>query len=116
MKTALFAIITVLAAAMLGALGQYYFKIGADTLKKLNIRSFINRYLLYAVILYIVSAVTYVIILPYGELSVLYPLVASNFIWVAIIARIKLQERITLWKCAGLFCIILGIILIGLGS
>ena len=116
MKTELFAIIAVFLVSFLGAIGQYYFKRGANTLQLLNPKTFLNKYLLYAVALYVSGAVAYVLVLPYGELSVLYPIVASNFIWVLLIAKAKLNEKIDLRKVLGIGCIIVGIVLIGINA
>jgi|SRR3989344_7126312 len=114
MKTELSAIIIVFLSSFLGAAGQYYFKKGADAIAKISlIKILFNKNIITAVILYLSGSVAYIIALPRGELSVLYPIVASNFIWVVLIAKIKLKERLNFGKVTGLVLIIAGIILIG---
>ena len=113
MKTELSAIIIVFLSSFLGAAGQYYFKKGADAIAKISLMKLFNKNIITAVILYLSGSVAYIIALPRGELSVLYPIVASNFIWVVLIAKIKLKEKLNFGKVTGLGLIIAGIILIG---
>jgi drug/metabolite transporter (DMT)-like permease len=114
MTTAPIAIVVVLIAAFFGALGQYYFKLAADKLSGLRknpLQLFVNFYLYAAIFLYGLATLMTLIVLPLGELSVLYPLVASSFIWVIIIAKFKLGEQINTWKILGVLSIIVGVVL-----
>jgi uncharacterized membrane protein len=112
MSTQPIAIIVVLIAAFFGAIGQYFFKVGADKMKiSWNPLKTINRYLLIAIFLYVSATVVSIMVLPLGELSVLYPLVASNFVWVVLIAKYKLKEKINLFKILGVIAILCGIVL-----
>lgn len=94
MTTPLWAILVYIAASAYGAVGQYFFKRGADKLK-FKIRELItNWHLLIAVFIYVTATFIALIALKHGELSVLYPFVATNFIWVALIANRWLGEKI----------------------
>ena len=116
MATERIAIMVVLFGSFIGAAGQYYFKKGANKIYPFTIRKICNRSILLAIILYVLGAVTYLLVLPKGELSVLYPLVATNFVWVVIIARIKFREQINIWKILGLLGILLGVVMISLSA
>ena len=51
-----------------------------------------------------------------GELSVLYPLAATGYIWVSLLSVKLLKEKMSLFKWLGVSVIIAGITLIGLGA
>ena len=110
--TQLWAMGLVIAAAVLGAIGQLNFKLGSDNLS-LKIRDLLrNRYLFIGVILYGISTVMFIVSLKGGELSVLYPLVATSYIWTTLLAKKVLNEKINVYKWAGVAMIILGVVFI----
>ncbi|MFH0859829.1 MAG: EamA family transporter [Candidatus Altiarchaeota archaeon] len=115
MKAQLTSILMVLFATVLGALGSLYLKLGSGRLT-LNLKVLYNREIWYGVILYAVSSVIFIIALRGGELSVLYPFVASSYIWVCLLSVKVLKERMNVQKWAGIAFIVLGVSLIGLGS
>jgi len=57
-----------------------------------------------------------VVSLKYGELSVLYPIIALSFVWVNIISFELLGESLNTFKWAGVSLIIIGVTCIGFGS
>ncbi len=87
MRTPLESIMMFLAAAVFGALGQYLYKSGADQARA-GIATYLgNPRILGGVACYIVVMVLFVAAFKRGgELSVLYPLYASTFIWAALLA------------------------------
>lgn len=110
--TQLWAIVAVLFAAVLGAFGQLYFKLGSDTLS-MKIKELIrNRYLIVGVVLYAISSVMFILALKEGELSVLYPLIATSYIWATLLAKKVLKEYINVYKWSGVVMIIVGVIFI----
>lgn len=110
--TQLWAIVVVLSAAVLGAFGQLYFKLGSDTLS-MKIKDLLrNRYLIVGVVLYAISTVMFILALKEGELSVLYPLIATSYIWATILAKKVLKEDINVYKWSGVVMIIVGVIFI----
>ncbi len=119
----LWAIYIILACTIIGAFGSLCFKLGADKLKELkwrNIKQILgqlinNYYLILGVFLYAVSAILYSIALKGGELSIIYPLVAISYIWVILLSKYFLKEKINNFKWMGISAIILGIIFLGIG-
>ncbi len=106
----------VLLAALIGAFGSMYFKKGADRLE-LTVQGLLrNSDLIKGVIVYGTSTVFYVIGLRGGELSVLFPLVSTGYVWVSLLSVKYLGERMNAMKWAGIGFIIVGVTLIGLGS
>lgn len=66
--------------------------------------------------LYAVMTVILVVALRHGELSVLYPIIALSYIWVAILSVIVFHESMNGFKVAGIALIIAGVAVLGRGS
>ena len=73
-------------------------------------------YLLCGFILYGIGAVIMILAYRYGSLSVLQPMLAANYIFAPIIAKIVLDEAISSTRIFGIIVIIVGILLIGGGD
>lgn len=67
-------------------------------------------------VLYALSVLCYLLALSREELSVVYPLVSLTYVWTIILSVKYLNERMNGWKYFSLIGIILGIVLIGMGS
>jgi drug/metabolite transporter (DMT)-like permease len=78
--------------------------------------SFVNSRLVLGVALYLGSTVIYLSALKGGELSVLYPMVSLGYIWTLLWSKLFFNEAITRYKFAGLGLIVVGVVLVGLGS
>ena len=66
--------------------------------------------------IYGISSILLVVALKGGELSVLYPVIATSFIWVTLSAFFLFGEALSVWKWLGIFSIMLGVSLIGWGG
>ena len=99
-------------AAFIGSIGQLEFKRGADNLQ-FDIKLLLTNYhLIIAVAVYCVSTVLYVYALNKENLSILYPIVATSYIWTLLFSKIFLKEPVGLTSWAGVFFILLGVTLI----
>ena len=99
-------------AAFIGSIGQLEFKRGADNLQ-FDIKLLLTNYhLIIAVAVYALSTVLYVYALSKGQLSILYPIIATSYIWTLMFSKIFLKEQISLTGWAGVFFILLGVTLI----
>ena len=107
--TEIWAIAVVLSAAVLGAIGQLNFKLGSDSMKFKIYEIIKNKYLIIGVLLYGISTVMFIVSLKGGELSVLYPLIATSYIWATILAKKVLNENINIYKSSGVLLIIVGV-------
>lgn len=116
MQTELWSIGLALVAIFIGSFTTLFLKLGSINLSINPFKLIKNYYFILAILLSGIAAVIYLISLRGGELSTLYPLVATNFIWVTIWSKIFLKETINKWKLMGIFIIIIGISLIGFGS
>ncbi len=99
-------------SAFIGSIGQLEFKRGADNLQ-FDIKLLLTNYhLIIGVAVYALSTVLYVYALNKGQLSILYPIIATSYIWTLLFSKIFLQEQISLTGWAGVFFILLGVTLI----
>ncbi len=102
----------VILATVLGAVGALLLKKSSrGTLKQL----FTHPELYGGGLLYAVSSLFFVYALRFAELSVLYPATALSYIWIALLSRRYLQEKIHPATMLGMGCIIIGIVLIAAG-
>lgn len=113
MQTPLNSILCFLVAALVGALGQYLYKSGADQTTA-AVTSYLNFRLLGGVACYIGVMVLFVVGFKLGgQMHVLYPLYASTFIWGALIALLAYGTPIRPINIAGMVLLIAGMYLMG---
>ncbi len=112
MTTELWAIALVLVANAIGSFGPIYLK-KASADFNFSLKTLFNRQLLAGLFFYGVGTILFVSALRGGEISVLYPLVATVYIWVSLLSLKMLNEKMTLFKIAGILLIILGVSFIG---
>jgi multidrug transporter EmrE-like cation transporter len=100
----------------LASVAQFFYKKGAAALSLSFSGIFLIWPLYIGVFIYLVGAVFMIIAFRGGELSVLYPVIATSYIWVNLISMFWLNETVNLMKWFGIGFIILGITFIGFGS
>ena len=116
MSTKLWAIGIILFSTLLTSTAQLFYKFAADKLS-FDILSLITNYeLIVGIMLYAVGVVLLILSFRVGEVSVLYPLFATSYIWVSFLSIYFLGEIMNLYKWIGIATIVVGIVLIGFGS
>ena len=116
MQTQLWAVGLVLFACLLGSFGPIMLKKASSNIS-FKIKNIItNYYLIFGFIFYGIGTVLFIPALKGGELSVLYPLVATTYVWVSIWSIKILKEKMNAYKWLGIAIIIIGVIFIGLGA
>ncbi|MGO9230671.1 MAG: EamA family transporter [Bryobacteraceae bacterium] len=113
-STPLSSMLMVLFASVIGSFGAVFLKLGAVRLT--GIMSLLNWRLALGVGLYLGSSVAYALGIRHGQLSVLFPMVAVGYIWTLLWARLFFHERFTRTKLIGLSLVLVGVLLVGLGS
>lgn len=98
---------------LLGALGGYFFKKGADNLNGI-LSLFLNWRVYIGGIFYVSAALLNIVALKFLPYSIVLPLTAMTYIWTMIISKIALDEKITKNKIIGTILIILGSIFIAM--
>ena len=100
-------VLLVLFSSVLGAFGQLQFKKGMSIF---SYSTFFSNYpLLSGLFLYGISTVIYLSALRGEELSVLYPIVATSYVWAAFLAVYFLGEQMNTTNWVGIFMILLGV-------
>ena len=112
----LITIALVLFASILSAIGSLFLKKGSKKLSKNILKVLKNEMILIGMIIYAVSVPPYLIALKRAELSVLYPLVSTTYIWSSLLAVYFLKEKMNRFKWIGIFLIIIGVMFIGIGA
>jgi uncharacterized membrane protein len=94
------------------SVGQLFYKMGAQLLPLI----FTNWQLFVGLASYGIGLVLFLAALRGGEVSALYPIIATSFIWTSILATLYLGEHIAPFGWAGNALIVLGVSVIGFGS
>ena len=113
-------LILVSLCTVLGAAAQILMKKGADPnihgMLPTVIRIFTNINMFIGYSLYGISAILLVLALRKGQLSLLYPVIALTFVWVAILSMLIFHETLSPMRIAGIATIVFGVGLLGFGQ
>jgi len=102
MQTQLWAIGLVLLACLIGSFGPIMLKKASG--KSFKIKNIItNYYLIGGFLFYGLGTILFIPALKGGELSILYPLVATTYIWVSLWSIKFLKEKMNKQKWMGVF-------------
>jgi uncharacterized membrane protein len=112
METKIWAIALAALCALLGSTGQLLFKLGSSSVT-LSLGSWVtNVKVIRGMMLYGLSAILFIFALKYGSLSVLYPVIATSYVWVALLSNRVLGEPLSLTTWGGITLILFGIALV----
>jgi drug/metabolite transporter (DMT)-like permease len=107
----------------IGAAAQILMKLGANRLSALQphpvelvLAIATNLHLVAGISLYGVFTFLLVLALRDGELSLLYPVIALNYVWVTVLSLLLFRETMNPFKALGIFAIMLGVMVIGRGA
>ena len=113
MKTPLGSIFLFIIAAILGAVGQFLYKCGAARITG-SLWSYLNLWLWGGIVCYVGVMVLFVAAFKRGgQLTVLYPIYASTFIWAALIALAADGTVIKPINVGGMVLLVAGMYLMG---
>lgn len=114
MNTPISSVLFFLIASILGALGQYLYKSGADKADGSLVGYLGNIRLLGGVVCYIAVMVLFVAAFKKGgSLTILYPVYATTFIWAAILAYMIFGTPIKPVNILGMLLLVGGMYLMG---
>jgi uncharacterized membrane protein len=112
MKTKLSAIIMIILTTFLTSVAQIFYKAGAAKLS-FDLVSLVTNYdILIGLFLYAAGAAIMIIAFKGGDLTVLYPLFSTSYIWVALMSFFIFEESLNIYRWMGIMVIMTGIILI----
>jgi undecaprenyl phosphate-alpha-L-ara4N flippase subunit ArnE len=112
MKTKWYAILLMVVCTLFTSTAQVFYKIGAAKLPLI----FTNYQLLAGLFLYALGAVVFVIALKFGEVTILYPIIATSYIWVALLSWWIFNDVMNIYKSLGIIAIVAGITIISIGG
>jgi drug/metabolite transporter (DMT)-like permease len=106
---------------VIGAAGQMLMKAGAqaqtqDDALHMLLAIFRTPALFAGFALYGLSAALLVVALKYGELSILYPVIALTYVWVTALSVIFYSETFNPTKMLGLGAVVLGVAVLGMSG
>jgi multidrug transporter EmrE-like cation transporter len=114
MKTPILSIFCIFIASLLGAVGQFLYKSGAERTTGGLGSYLMNPHLLGGMACYLGVMVLFITAFKLeGELSVIYPVYASTFIFAAIGACFLYKEPIHIVNVAGMGLLVPGMFLMG---
>lgn len=117
MQTPVTSILMFIIAALIGAMGQFLYKAGADRTTDSIASYILNPLLLGGVVCYVAVMMLFVAAFKRGgAMSVLYPIYASTFIWGAVIAWLAFHEPIRPINVLGMVVLVGGMFLMGVGK
>jgi multidrug transporter EmrE-like cation transporter len=102
-----------------GAAAQILMKTGAKGLPPGGgfldtiIGIFTNPYLFTGYSLYGLSTILLILALRHGELSILYPVFALTYVWVAILSVVIFQEQMPPMRILGIATVVCGVAVLG---
>ncbi len=97
--------------------GQLLWKAGALKISFLNPLTFFNLPFIVGCVLYVIGSLLLIMALRKGELSMLYPFIATSYVWVSILAPFFFPAETTNpWKWAGVLLILFSVCLLGWSS
>ncbi len=117
MTTTKQAILLAFLSALCTSIGQLLWKAGVGNLVPGSLGTYFNLFLLSGFLSYGIAAVLFVRALQQGNLSIVYPLLATSYVLVGLAAPLFFPaEAMNPWKWLGVFSIILSVTILGRGS
>src|SRR5579864_1993329 len=106
----------VFACTILGAAAQMLMKTGLAHLSPPGLMGYLTSVPLFAgYALYGLNTVLMVFALRDGELSILYPIIALTYVWVAILSVVFFHESLNFFKVVGISVVVAGVAVMGRG-
>ena len=114
MKTPFLSIAFFVLASLFGAVGQYLYKSGAEKAGSTLGSYIFNGRIMAGVVCYIAVMTLFVAAFRKGgELTILYPIYATTFIWASFIAWMAYQTPIKPVNVMGMALLVVGMFLMG---
>ncbi|MBN1544110.1 EamA family transporter [Candidatus Woesearchaeota archaeon] len=116
METPIWAIALFIIVSVISAFATFFVKLGAPKVTR-KIRKLVRNWQFFlGIFIYGIATILSLFALKAGELSVLYPFVALQYVWANMLSKKYLGEKITALKWAGIALIFAGVSLIGVGA
>jgi drug/metabolite transporter (DMT)-like permease len=101
-------------STLIGAVGALFLKRGAASFS-LHPRNWLKQHhLMIGGTLYVLAILVYLVLLRYLPLSIAYPMTSISYVWILLLSAKYLGEEIDIWRWAGVFLIVTGVVLLTL--
>lgn len=116
METKPWAISLMILVTFLTSVAQLLYKFATANLRFSFFGLISNYYLISGIVIYAVGAILFVLALKGGDVSILYPIIATSYIWVNLLSKYILNENINIYKWFGIAAIFAGVSLISINK
>jgi len=111
------AILFVIFSAIFTSTGQILWKFGVGNIDLTLPLTLINLPFVLGFVSYGIGALFMILAFQQGELSVIYPILATSYVWVTILSPIFFPtDFLNGWKIAGVAIILIAVSLLGFGN
>jgi len=117
MRTKKRAILLVILSTFFNSAGQIFWKYGVNKIDLTHLLTILNFPFLLGIASYSIGISCLLPALKRGELSVLYPIVATSFLWITLLSYFLFpSDTMNGWKWAGIIIILFSISILGYGG
>jgi drug/metabolite transporter (DMT)-like permease len=109
------AILLALVCTLIVSFAQIFLKFGSENFA-IHWTQIYNFPLVLGFVLYVIGSVSFIFAFRLGEMSVVYPVMASSYITVTLLSVYFLKEVILFQKWVGIVIITIGVFFIGKGG
>ncbi|MCR4895965.1 MAG: EamA family transporter [Lachnospiraceae bacterium] len=109
-------IAVLLAETIAASFASYFLKKSAETGEKPKYFILLSPFFYLGGFLYVFSALCGIYLLQKLPYAVVLPIGSLTYVWTLFVSRILLKEKITKRKVLGMTTLILGVVLVGVGS
>jgi uncharacterized membrane protein len=103
-------------AALFASAGQIFYKYAGNRLDGTIISFILNPFVYIDVLFYGMGFVFMLKALLKGEITVIYPIMATSFIWVALLSPLFFADSMSISKWIGIGIIIIGVYCVAKGG
>lgn len=114
MTAELWSVVLTIIVSLIGGIGPVYLKRASVSWRK-HYSFLFNKNFVFGTFFYAISVPLFIIALRGGEVSTLYPITSTGYVWTLFFSRFMLGEKITRIKVLGIGLIVFGVSLIGFG-
>ncbi len=112
MRTSPASILLMVICTFFISIAQLLYKLGSSSLDFSFSGIFLNYPILLGILLYVIGGIMLIIALRQGSVSILYPIIATSFVWVSLLSVFFLNESMNIYRWTGIILIIIGIVFV----
>jgi multidrug transporter EmrE-like cation transporter len=117
LSTSSWGIVLMILCTLFTSLGQVLWKFGLIEIDFNNLITLLNIPFMLGFVSYAASAILMLKAFGKGELSILYPIMATSYVWVSLVSPLLFSaDSMNLLKWLGVGTIVLSVSLLGLGN